>query len=128
MKISAVAAIVVALGSVAMIMDGVKGGPWDAEQVLLSGQVVFLGLVGLCICMAPHRRKQFNGWGIPSLLHGVHSDKGKFHCDLYAARNVNKSEYALNPSSLRMTLNHRVPGSSPGAPTKLFNSLAGFTV
>jgi hypothetical protein len=23
-----------------------------------------------------------------------------------------------------MTLNHRVPGSSPGAPTKLFNSLS----
>ena len=56
--------IVVALGSVAMIMDGVKGGPWDAEQVLLSGRVVFLGLVGLCIYMAPHRRKQFHGWGI----------------------------------------------------------------
>src|SRR5260221_11587903 len=27
------------------------------------------------------------------------------------------SEYALNQNSLRMTLNHRVPGSSPGAPT-----------
>ena len=53
MKISAVAAIVVALGGVAMIMDGVKGGPWDAEQVLLLGRVVFLGLVGLCIYMAP---------------------------------------------------------------------------
>jgi hypothetical protein len=28
----------------------------------------------------------------------------------------------------QMTLNHRVPGSSPGAPTKPFKSLAGFTV
>ena len=26
----------------------------------------------------------------------------------------------------QMTLNHRVPGSSPGAPTKLFKHLAGF--
>jgi len=47
----------------------------------------------------------------------LYSDKGKFHIDLNAARNVNMSEYALNQSSLRMTLNHRVPGSSPGAPT-----------
>src|ERR1700730_7275009 len=28
----------------------------------------------------------------------------------------------------QMTLNHRVPGSSPGAPTKLFNGLADFAV
>ena len=28
----------------------------------------------------------------------------------------------------QMTLNHRVPGSSPGAPTKPFKSLAAFTV
>jgi hypothetical protein len=47
----------------------------------------------------------------------LYSDKGKFHSDLNAARNVNMSEYALNQSSLRMTLNHRVPGPSPGAPT-----------
>ena len=31
----------------------------------------------------------------------------------------------LNPW---LTLNHRVPGSSPGAPTKLFKQLADFTV
>jgi hypothetical protein len=28
----------------------------------------------------------------------------------------------------KMTLNHRVPGSSPGAPTKPFKDFAGFTV
>ena len=28
----------------------------------------------------------------------------------------------------QMTLNHRVPGSSPGAPTKLFKDLEDFTV
>src|ERR1700690_448740 len=27
-----------------------------------------------------------------------------------------------------LTLNHRVPGSSPGAPTKLFKGLDGFTL
>ena len=32
-----------------------------------------------------------------------------------------KSLIVLNPW---LTLNHRVPGSSPGAPTKLFNGLA----
>jgi hypothetical protein len=36
----------------------------------------------------------------------LYSDKGKFNSDLNAARNVNMSEYALNQSSLRMTLNH----------------------
>jgi hypothetical protein len=55
----------------------------------------------------------------------LYSDKGKFHSDLNGVRNMNISEYALNQTSLRMTLNHRVPGSSPGAPTKLFKDLAG---
>src|ERR1700675_4623295 len=55
----------------------------------------------------------------------LYSDKGIFHSDLNAARNVNMSEYALKQNSLRLTLNHRVPGSSPGAPTKLFKGLAG---
>jgi len=55
-----------------------------------------------------------------SFTTALYSDKGKFHSDLNAARNVNVSEYALNHSNLRMTLNHRVPGSSLGAPTKPF--------
>src|SRR6202011_6289206 len=52
-----------------------------------------------------------------SFTSSPYSDKGKFPGDLHAARIMNMSEYALNQSSLRMTLNHRVPGSSPGAPT-----------
>jgi hypothetical protein len=59
-----------------------------------------------------------------SFTTSLYSDKGKFHSDLHAARIMNMSEYALNQSSLRMTLNHRVPGSSPGAPTKSFKNLA----
>jgi hypothetical protein len=39
-----------------------------------------------------------------------YSDIEEFHSDLSVARNVNMSECALNKSSLRMTLNHRVPG------------------
>ena len=34
----------------------------------------------------------------------LYSDKGEFHSDLNAARNVNMSECALNQSSLQMTL------------------------
>src|ERR1700730_895170 len=52
-----------------------------------------------------------------SFTTSLYSDKGKFHSDLDAARIMNMSEYALNQSSLRMNLIHRVPGSSPGAPT-----------
>ena len=47
----------------------------------------------------------------------LYSDKGKFYSDLSAAGNVNMSECALNQKNLQKTLNHRVPGSSPGAPT-----------
>jgi hypothetical protein len=53
-----------------------------------------------------------------------YSDKEKFTNDLTAARNENMSEYALKQNSLQVTLNHRVPGSSPGAPTKHFKGLA----
>ena len=37
-------------------------------------------------------------------------------------------ELPLKLVVFRMTLNHRVPGSSPGAPTKPFKNLARFTV
>ena len=62
------------------------------------------------------------------LTASLYSDKEKFNRDLRAARNVNMSECALNQSSLQMTLNHRVPGSSPGAPTSPSKNLAVFTV
>lgn len=38
----------------------------------------------------------------------LYSDKGKFHSDLNAARNVNMSECALNQNSLQLTLNQRL--------------------
>jgi hypothetical protein len=53
----------------------------------------------------------------PQALREDHSDKGKFANDLSVAQNENMWEYTLNQNSLRRTLNHRVPGSSPGAPT-----------
>ena len=49
--------------------------------------------------------------------------QGKFHSDLSAARNVNMSECALNQNSIRLTLNHRVPGSSTGARSPQINDL-----
>jgi hypothetical protein len=65
---------------------------------------------------------------VQQMTHPCYSDKRKFRRDLSAARNVNISEWALFQNSLQMTLNHRVPGSSPGAPTKPFKSLARETV
>lgn len=59
-----------------------------------------------------------------SFTTSLNSDKGKFHSDVSATRNVNMSECALNQNSLRLTLNHRVSGSSLGAPTKPFKNLA----
>src|SRR5436305_1714336 len=59
-----------------------------------------------------------NRRGIP------YSDKGKFYSHLSAARNVNISEYAWKSKGLRLNLNHWVPRSSPGAPTKPFKDLA----
>jgi hypothetical protein len=59
-----------------------------------------------------------------SFTTAMDSDKGIFPSDLNAARNVNMSD-ALNQNSLRMSLNHRVPGSSHGAPTKVFKDIAG---
>jgi hypothetical protein len=57
----------------------------------------------------------------PQALREDHSDKGKFANDFSVAQNENMW---LNQNSLRRTLNHRVPGSSLGAPTKLFKQLA----
>ena len=65
----------------------------------------------------PTRKPRLCGSIRPLFQGSPYSDKGKFHSDLNAARTVNMSEYALNKGGLQLTLNHRVPGSSPGAPT-----------
>jgi hypothetical protein len=48
------------------------------------------------------------------------SDEGKFHGDLNAARNVNMPEYALNQSSLQMTLNRRLYRTARACMKRLF--------
>src|SRR4051812_26956560 len=55
-----------------------------------------------------------------------YSDRQDFFSIINASQIENKSEWALKSNEIQMTLNHRVPGSSPGAPTKPFKHLTAW--
>ena len=57
-----------------------------------------------------------------------HSDKGKTYCGFNAGLSMRFSEWTLIFQANHRTLNRRVPGSSPGAPTKLSKHLVRRTV
>jgi hypothetical protein len=52
------------------------------------------------------------------------SDRVNFRNGANVDQTANMSEWGLKMQLAPLTLNHRVPGSSPGAPTKLFKHLA----
>jgi hypothetical protein len=54
----------------------------------------------------------------------LHSEKEKYRNTFNVAQKANIPEGALKILLFQMTLNHRAPGSSPGAPTNPFKSLA----
>jgi hypothetical protein len=54
------------------------------------------------------------------------SDNPEFLCSINPAKSQNLSELALKSLNYQLTLNQRVPGSSPGAPTNHLNNLADF--
>jgi len=81
--------------------------------------------------MAEKSRPRFCGMPILKVRGDVndpncHSDKEKYFNAFNVARKANIPEISIETLMLQTTLNHRVPGSSPGAPTKLFKDIAGF--
>jgi hypothetical protein len=58
-----------------------------------------------------------------SPIETLHSDKKKSHCGFNAGVSIHLSGWPLIFVTDLTSLNQRVPGSSPGAPTKLFKHL-----